>query len=111
MNISLITRKFINRKSPAGTGLILKKLSIVRAYHSTERMICQMLRMNKELYESYPDMLLGALKDGILSAKDVFAEMIDLSPEDIVQIVMDYGIPSYICDCNLDYEEVNDYES
>ena len=67
-----------------------------------------MLRLNKELYENYPDMLLGALKDGILSPKDVFAEMVDMSPEDVVQIVMDSGNPSYICDCNLDYEEVSE---
>lgn len=67
-----------------------------------------MLRLNKELYENYPDMLLAALKDGILSPKDVFAEMVDMSPEDVVQIVMDYGNPSYICDCNLDYEEVSE---
>ena len=67
-----------------------------------------MLQLNKELYENYPDMLLAALKDGILSPKDVFAEMVDMSPEDVVQIVMDYGNPSYICDCNLDYEEVSE---
>lgn len=67
-----------------------------------------MLRLNKELYENYPDMLLAALKDGILSPKDVFAEMVDMLPEDVVQIAMDYGNPSYICDCNLDYEEVSE---
>ena len=67
-----------------------------------------MLKLNEELYEAYPDMLLAALKDGIISPKDVFAEMIDLPPEDVVQIVMDYGVPSYICDCNLDYEEVSE---
>ena len=67
-----------------------------------------MLKLDKELYENYPDMLLAALKNGILSPKDVFAEMVDLPPEDVVQIVMDYGVPSYICDCNLDYEEVSE---
>lgn len=67
-----------------------------------------MLKLDKELYENYPDMLLAALKDGTLSPKDVFDEMKDMKPEDIVQIVMDYGDPSYICDCNLDYEEVSE---
>lgn len=70
-----------------------------------------MLKLNEELYETYPDMLLAALKDGIISPKDVFAEMIDLPPEDVVQIVMDYGVPSCICDCILDYEEVAEDES
>lgn len=67
-----------------------------------------LLKFEGELYESYEEMLLAALRDRVIKPKNVFEEMEDMEPEDIVQVVMDYGEPEYICDCNLDYEVVGE---
>ena len=63
-----------------------------------------MFLFKKEMFESQADMLEYALKNQTVTNREVFHELEDIKPEDIVQIVMDYSDMAYICESLLTYE-------
>ncbi len=68
-----------------------------------------MFVLKEELFERKADMLLYALEEGLVKEKDVFSEMQGMMPEEIVQMVLDYGNIHEICEALLAFEEEPDW--
>lgn len=68
-----------------------------------------MLILKNELFEQKADMLLYALEEGILKEIEVLEEMQGLLPEEVVQLVLDYGDMDEICAALLDFDEEPDW--
>ncbi len=63
---------------------------------------------NRNPFEQQGDMLLYALEKGLLCETEVLTELRGLTPEETVQLVMDYGDMNVICNALLDFDEVSE---
>ncbi|MBU5449075.1 hypothetical protein [Acetivibrio sp. MSJd-27] len=69
-----------------------------------------MFLLENEMFERKEDMLLYALEEGILKEMDVLEELQGMIPEDMVQLVMDYGNMDEICASLLEFDEEERWE-
>lgn len=61
--------------------------------------------LNREPFLRQADMLQYALEEGLIKDTDVFSELQGLSPEETVQIVMDFGDMNEVCSALLAFDE------
>lgn len=87
-----------------------KKYRFTDAEENDRERRCPMFLLENEMFERKEDMLLYALEEGILKEIDVLEELQGMIPEDMVQLVMDYGNMDEICASLLEFDEEERWE-